>query len=521
MIQKRPCRSHSQDPSRAVGTDGHHSEDDQVFSGTTELLSLLNSYVRALDEIDSKRRITWWKPCERMPWLGLPAVRWFIKMFFVSRVHRCVSALQAGVVRHGGVGFELASKKQDIDVLNQFDQTVPKSVRIHIIWPVALLAALVVANMMAIANGDLYSRLLGELAKASVNLDRTAMIAAFSHSERFAEMNQLGGPTKWMLLVGAAVTVSTAAGILVLPLLPAFGVYRQLRAPLATVEDRAFTAVDAGEVKDIELDLVTGALLIPLTAWPTMLFMWALYSYVRDGRARDGGKFALEMAGIVLTLVLVTVLAAAELWIRYRERRSPIQLRSNKVRRILRVFPKTALLLVVANALTLGRGPDLQYEQSDDSELEVASDPAQLHSRGHDEIGTIDDISFMVTAIEQNAQCHDPHSGLFEDPQYLRFTLETWSTRNEFADPAEARYLSLNHWSILNSRGDTSYDPSYSLYMHASCGRGTEAIAKPLVPGTHTVTDVVVTAPRDAAILQLAAPAGHQPFHWHIPPINR
>ena len=53
--------------------------------------------------------------------------------------------------------------------------------------------------------------------------------------------------------------------------------------------------------------------------------------------------------------------------------------------------------------------------------------------------------------------------------------------------------------------------------MHTKCGRGTEAVAEPVVPGAHTSTSVVVSAPKDAAILQLDIPSYRGVWQWPIP----
>ena len=119
-----------------------------------------------------------------------------------------------------------------------------------------------------------------------------------------------------------------------------------------------------------------------------------------------------------------------------------------------------------------------------------------------------------MTKIQQNEKCDEPHGLLINPAQYLRFDLEVWSDVDQFANPTTANALALPHWSIQDANGNSTG----SLYMHAQCGRGAEAISEPIVPGAHTITDVVVSAPRDATCLQLEVPTYRGVWHWAIPP---
>jgi len=57
-----------------------------------------------------------------------------------------------------------------------------------------------------------------------------------------------------------------------------------------------------------------------------------------------------------------------------------------------------------------------------------------------------------------------------------------------------------------------------NLYMYTKCGDGTEAIAQPILPGTHTKTVVVINAPKPATFLELDIPGHHVwPLRWPIP----
>jgi hypothetical protein len=123
---------------------------------------------------------------------------------------------------------------------------------------------------------------------------------------------------------------------------------------------------------------------------------------------------------------------------------------------------------------------------------------------------------FIVTAIHQNAACADPYRPLKAGQQFLRFDLDVSSSVDRFTYSSTADVLRLRNWAVEG--GDGAFEKD--LYMYAKCGDGTEAIAQPIVPGTHTKTVVVINAPKPAAFLQLDLP-GHEVWRWPIPPAGR
>jgi hypothetical protein len=120
-----------------------------------------------------------------------------------------------------------------------------------------------------------------------------------------------------------------------------------------------------------------------------------------------------------------------------------------------------------------------------------------------------------VTAIQQNATCADPYRPLTPGEQFLRFDLDVESRVDEFSDRTLAHVLSLSHWSVAGS----DCVPKKAIYIYTKCSDGTEAIAQPVVPGTHTKPVVVINAPRRAAFLQLDLPY-HKVLRWRIPPVG-
>jgi hypothetical protein len=141
-----------------------------------------------------------------------------------------------------------------------------------------------------------------------------------------------------------------------------------------------------------------------------------------------------------------------------------------------------------------------------------AGEPPELEKLG--ETAGIREFALAVTAIQQNAACADAYRPLKPGQQFLRFDLEVSSTVDRFTDPRTANDVRLRHWAVEGSDGAMEKD----LYMYTKCGDGTEAIAQPILPGTHTKTVVVINAPKPATFLELDIPR-HQVwrFRWPIP----
>jgi hypothetical protein len=122
------------------------------------------------------------------------------------------------------------------------------------------------------------------------------------------------------------------------------------------------------------------------------------------------------------------------------------------------------------------------------------------------------EVAFTVTAIQQNAACADAYRPLKPGQQFLRLDLDVSTLVDRFTNPEIANILSLRHWAVEGSDGALEKN----LYMYTKCGDGTEAIAQPIVPGTHTKPVVVINAPKPAAFLQLDIP-DYGVMRWPIP----
>lgn len=97
----------------------------------------------------------------------------------------------------------------------------------------------------------------------------------------------------------------------------------------------------------------------------------------------------------------------------------------------------------------------------------------------------------------------------------MRFDLDVESRVDEFSDRTLAHVLSLSHWSVAGSDGV----PGRDIYIYTKCSDGTEAIAQPIVSGTHTKPVVVINAPKQAAFIQLDLPH-HGVLRWRILPLG-
>ena len=196
---------------------------------------------------------------------------------------------------------------------------------------------------------------------------------------------------------------------------------------------------------------------------------------------------------------MLTFLAVIELRACYRERR-------NGIARCRSVATKVSFAMVAVLSTGLFCGlPSWERKSNVENivwERQIAKNPPAPNDNDKTLGWLTNQLFFVVTSIQQNEQCDEPHSLLVKPAQYLRFVLEVWLDVEQFANPSTAHALALPHWSIQDGNANSTG----SLYMHAKCGRGLEAISEPIVPGAHTITDVVVSAPWDATSLKLEVP---------------
>lgn len=473
-----------------------------LFGSTFELHALLSGYTDALDELSNAPTVLWLTPEKPRLLRGVafPAPRRLVTSLFVRHLYRCADALKSGAMRRGVVSIAADEPKGDLKLLEQFEESLPPRLRLALVVPVGLMIVLSVAYLLAWLCDAGYRNLFGDLMAAAMSVNRTAAIAAVQSAYRLA---QLQHPLEAYFFAGAAMIVAWSAVAVIVPLLPAFYVVRRQRARLADLEAKAFAALGARTVHEIELDLIVRLLLIPAVA---LLGVAAVTQAATQFLATDSVNRASVAIGVMS--VALTILATIELGSCYRERRTG----SGRCRSFA-----TKVSFVLVAVLSTGLFASLPiWERNHNRENIVwPRRVAQSSDHGDDARGWLtNQLSFLVTKIEQNAQCVEPHGLLIDSPQYLRFDLEVWSDVDQFANPATAHALALPHWSVRDRTGKATG----SLYLHTKCGRGTEAVAEPVVPGAHTSTSVVVSAPRDAAILQLDIPSYRGIWQWPIPP---
>ena len=477
-----------------------HVDIADVVGATPELRALLAGYTDALESFDNAPMVSWVKPTKPwLPhWLAFPALRYFSFALFVRYLYRCADALKSGVMRRDVVSENADEGNGDLEVLDRFKQSLPARLRLALIVPVGLMAVLSIGYLLAWWCHAGYRNLLGDLMAAAISVNRTAALAAFQNAERLAAVQH---PYEAYFFAGAAMIVAWSSIVAILPLLPAFYVSRRTRAQLADAEAKAFAAVGARTVHEIDLDLIVRLLLILAT---TLLGIAAVTQAVTQ-------SVNIYNAVIGAVSVVLTFLAVIELRACYRERRNGIAGCRSFATKV-----SFAMVAVLSTGLFFGL-PSWERKSNVENivwDRQVAIKAPAPHDKDQTLGWLTNQLSFVVTRIQQNEQCDEPHGLLIKPAQYLRFVLEVWSDVEQFANPSTARALALPHWSIQDSNGHFTG----SLYMHAKCGRGTEAISEPIVPGAHSITDVVVSAPRDATCLQLEVPTYRGVWHWAIPP---
>lgn len=471
------------------------------LSGVTpELRALLTAYSRAVDEVNDSRAVSLvGSQNRRLPhWLALPTARYFVSAFLLRYLYRCVDGLKSSIMRHAVEANAATENNDDLRMLQNFEESLPPRRRLALLLPVGILLVLSVAYVLAWTCQAGYRDLLGDLMTATLSVNRSAVIAAFSNAHRLAPLR---GPLEAYFFAGAAMIVSWSAVAVMVPLLPAFYVVRRKRERLADLEAKAFAAVGARPVNEIELDLVVRLLLI---------LAIALLCIPAATQALTPNSTYIRIGSGVLGAISValTILAAIELNACYGERRQ----RTGHCRTSA---TKISFAVVVLVSVCLFAIISIRQRTQNRENFVWYRDIASLADNGNDARGWLtNQLSFLVTGIQQNAQCAEPHGILIDQAQYLEFDLEVWSDVDQFANQATAYALALPHWSVEDRQGK----PTGSLYMHAKCGHGTAAIVQPIVPGTHSITAVVVSAPKEAVCLRLDIPSYHGVWKWAIPP---
>ena len=485
----------------------HEVDTADLVGVTPELRALLTRYTEELDSINKAPVFTGIK--SEKPWLpprlASPVLRNFTSALFVRYLYRSADALKSGVMSRivSGAADEDSG---DLKMLEKFEESLPSRLRLAFLLPTVSMVVLSVAYLLAWLCNAGYRNLFGDLATAAITVNRTAAIAAFSNAYRLATCQH---PLEAYFFAGAALIVTLSAILALVPLLPAFYFIRRARGKLAEAEGRAFDAVDARPAHEIELDLFLRLLLIPAVA---LLAVAALTQAATQPSATKPAMAASVAIGVISTAL--TVFAGIELGARYHERHNGTPGCRSFATRVsfAMVAALSAGLFVALPVWERYQNREFNFWQRQVATKTPAAKPGEEDDGARGWL--TDQLSFLVTKIQQNAPCGEPHGRLVEDVQYLQFDLEVWSNVDEFANTATAHALALPHWSVRDSQGKSTGN----LYMHAKCGHGTDVIGEPIVPGSHTSTAVVVSAPKNAACLQLDVPSYHGVWIWPIPP---
>lgn len=476
----------------------HEAEVADLSDVTPELRALLAAYVDALNTLNDAPAVSLVRlRHSRLPnWLAFPAPRRAVSAFFVRYVYRCVDALKSAAIRRDVASEEAGGKDGDIEMLARFRDSLPTKPRLALFVPFGLVGVLAVAYGMAFVCHAGYRSLFGDLATSAISLNRVAAIAAFQSAYRLAVLQH---PLEAYFFAGAAMFVAWSALVVVVLLLPAFHATRQLESALAQLENRAFGALGARAVHQIELDLVVRLLLMAAVA---LLGIAALTPFWQTKKTEPLSLL------IGASCVALTILAGLELRARYLERRSGTA-------GCRGLATKAAFALVAAASAALFVSLPFLEQKSNRETITWKREIANSTNHGDEAVRgwLTNQLTFMVTDIRRNAQCAEPHDLLIDDPQYLQINLEVWSDVDQFANPTTANALNLSHWSVQDSAGKSTRN----LYMHTKCGRGGDALTQPIVPGAHSSTQIVVSAPKDAAVLQLDIPSYRGVWQWPIP----
>ena len=115
------------------------------------------------------------------------------------------------------------------------------------------------------------------------------------------------------------------------------------------------------------------------------------------------------------------------------------------------------------------------------------------------------------------ASAVEPHGSLIndEDVQYLQFDLEVWSDVDQFANAGHRTCASSP--PLECSRQSAEIPREASTCMRSAAAARTRS-SEPIVPGSHTITAVVVSAPKDATCLQLDVPSYRGVWHMAYSP---
>jgi hypothetical protein len=315
----------------------------EVSGDTDQLRALLVGYASIVEKIDNAPPVLW-ASVERpriLRWLRVPAIRALVSALLVRHVSRCISALKRGGARRVALADDALGPQRDLEMLEKFEQSLPRGVRMAVITPLALIGLLFGAFIVSkvVIHHSTDTKLLGDLASAALTLERQKALDAI---EKDGADN-----VAW----GAAInTIAWLAALIIAPLLPAFSVKRRLLRPLTDLESRGFAALGCRRVQDLEFDLVAQLLVITPVAVAGALFLWfGAFGVPSNSTWADVSNVPHGfLKGFGATWVCLAALAGVYLCGRYAERRVDAMRRHTLITRVVLWIPRVALLLAWA-----------------------------------------------------------------------------------------------------------------------------------------------------------------------------
>jgi hypothetical protein len=288
-------------------------DEPEAIDGGEALRALLASYSALLDRVDGAHAVMWARR-------SFPAPRSLVRLLVVRYVGRRVQALRRRSCARAAIAAPGPDPPDELTRLEHFERSLPSMPGMKLLAPLGLLGILLISYVFANHVVNAHSaELLGDLTTAAVELDRSAAIDAFDRSELAVQH-----------FVGAALFLTWSTVVLIIPVLPAFSVRRRLlgeQAGIEQQESRAFAALGARRVYDVELDLLVQLMLVGA------LWVWGVVGVslpVTDPDEPDL-VFLLSLGAFVVAL---TSVAGAELLRRYGRRRRGDPARGSRLTRV-------------------------------------------------------------------------------------------------------------------------------------------------------------------------------------------
>jgi hypothetical protein len=261
-------------------------------------------------------------------WLRVPAPRWAVLLLLTVHVRTRVKLLERRGNARVALLKDCAAARQELEALGHFGKSLRRTPSAKLTAPLSLAGVLLAA--FALSNGLLRgfpaTRFLGQLTRATVTLDRGAIVDAVVKS-------RLGASD----LLGTLTMVLWSMAIVLAPLVPAARMVRQVLSEqpgLRQAEAAGFAALRARRPTELELGLLADAC---LAASMLVFGLAVLLAY-----GPDPGPMPAQAWGISGWCVSVAALSALGVRRRFAGRRPKLLQRAGR-----RLLIANVLLVVV------------------------------------------------------------------------------------------------------------------------------------------------------------------------------